>query len=82
MITGENNTYKGKIPKFNGTSNDDSILWSVRVEGAHGSDKLGAALDSDNVEQRVFQQARAVIIATLGNNLSRVIHDCQSTKFA
>lgn len=79
MTKSEDNKFETRIPMFNGTPKYDFGLCSFRVEVAHKSREMRAALDSDSVERRVDPQARAIIIVPMAVIPWRLIKDCQST---
>lgn len=74
--------YEAKLLRINGTEEEDFHLWSVKVEAVLKSQALPLALCDENVHYTVDKQAKAIINASMGNNLLRAIQDCQSIKLA
>lgn len=74
--------YEAKLPRFNETAKEDFHLCIFRVEPALDSRAQAPALYDENVHNTVDKQARAIIIAALGNTPLRTTQNCQSIKLA
>lgn len=78
----EYNKCDSKVPRFNGTIEDDFYLWWLKVEAALERRKLATTLCDEEAEARVDKKAREIIIAALGNNPFREIQNYPTTKLA